>query len=62
VIIDTPYLVKPVSRSALARPDQGFSAPSDKAGNFFGQLNRIYGGNGAGPAGTYQGGVGYIIE
>jgi pilus assembly protein CpaC len=62
VIMVTPYLVKSVSRSALARPDQGFSAPSDTSANFLGQLNRVYGGNGAGPAGTYQGGVGYIIE
>ena len=31
VIIITPYLVKPVSRSKLATPDQGFAPASDIA-------------------------------
>ena len=43
VIIVTPYLVKPVATSALARPDDGFSVPSDGASDFLGRLNRVYG-------------------
>jgi pilus assembly protein CpaC len=62
VIIVTPYLVKPVARNALARPDAGFSTPDDRSANFLGKLNRVYGQGQAAPKGTYQGGVGYIIE
>ncbi len=63
VIIVTPYLVKPVARSALATPDQGYVTSSDANANFLGDLNRVYGtqGNRA-PAGTYQGNYGFIIE
>jgi len=62
VIIVTPYLVKPVARNALARPDAGFSTPDDRSGNFLGRLNRVYGQGQAAPNGTYQGDVGYIIK
>ncbi|MEO8667399.1 MAG: type II and III secretion system protein family protein [Bauldia sp.] len=63
VIIVTPYIVKPVARNALARPDAGFSTPDDLSSNFLGKLNRVYGAQGkVAPDGTYQGGVGYIIE
>ncbi|MCP4127425.1 MAG: pilus assembly protein CpaC, partial [Gammaproteobacteria bacterium] len=43
VIIVTPYLVRPVARQKLARPDDNFVPPSDAAGIFLGQVNRIYG-------------------
>jgi pilus assembly protein CpaC len=63
VIIITPYIVKPVARNQLARPDAGYSTPDDLSGSFFGKLNRVYGAKGKpAPGGTYQGGVGYIIE
>jgi pilus assembly protein CpaC len=63
VILITPYLVKPVARTALATPDQGFAPASDTAGNLLGQINRVYGAQGqAAPAGTYQGHYGYIFE
>ncbi len=63
VIIVTPYLVKPVARSALTTPDAGFSTPGDAQSNFLGDLNRVYGAQGArAPAGTYQGNYGFIIE
>jgi pilus assembly protein CpaC len=63
VIIATPYLVKPVPRSALATPDQGYVTPSDAQTILFGSLNRIYGGAGDKTSGQkYQGRVGYIYE
>ena len=63
VIIVTPYLVKPVARSALAEPDAGFRAAGDAQANFLGDINRVYGAQGAkAPAGTYQGNYGFIIE
>jgi pilus assembly protein CpaC len=63
VIIVTPYLVKPVPRSALTTPDTGYSTPGDAQSNFLGDLNRVYGAQGAkAPVGTYQGNYGFIIE
>ncbi len=64
VIIATPYLVKPVSRDALATPDQGFALSSDSQAQLMGNLNRIYGSSATPPpSGTqYQGSVGYIYQ
>jgi pilus assembly protein CpaC len=63
VIMVTPYLVKPVPLSALARPDDGFAPPSDPASIFLGRLNRVYGVKGQpAPAGSYQGRYGFILE
>lgn len=63
VIIATPYLVKPVARSELARPDDNFNAPSDGAGFFLGRVNRVYGQMETGlPPGRYHGAVGFIYK
>jgi pilus assembly protein CpaC len=64
VIIVTPYLVKPVSRSVLATPDQGFAPASDAQAILLGNLNRVYGTNGASPDASYQysGKFGFIYE
>jgi pilus assembly protein CpaC len=62
VIIVTPYLVKPVGRPMLARPDDGFSTPNDIEATFMGHLNNVYGGSGQAPSGTYEGRYGYIYE
>ncbi len=63
VIIVTPYLVRPVARNDLARPDDNFNAPSDGAGVFLGRVNRIYGTMQTDlPAGRYHGVVGYIYK
>jgi len=62
VIMVTPYLVKPVGRPMLARPDDGFSTPSDFEATFLGHLNTVYGGPGQAPSGSYQGRYGYIYE
>jgi pilus assembly protein CpaC len=63
VIIVTPYLVKPVARTALARPDDGFNPASDGASDFLGRINRVYGVKGKpAPAGSYAGKYGFIFE
>lgn len=62
VIIVTPYMVKPVSRKKLGRPDDGLMSPSDPKAFFLGHFNRIYGTGPTPPAGTYKGDFGFIIE
>jgi pilus assembly protein CpaC len=63
VIIATPYLVRPVARAKLARPDDNFNPASDGAGYFLGRVNRIYGHMDTSlPDGRYHGVVGYIYK
>ncbi|MBC8129833.1 MAG: pilus assembly protein CpaC, partial [Rhizobiaceae bacterium] len=63
VIIVTPYLVRPVARKDLARPDDGLNFSSDGAGNFLGRINRVYGAMETDlPPGRYNGVVGYIYK
>jgi pilus assembly protein CpaC len=63
VIIVTPYLVRPVARNKLNRPDDNFNVASDGAGIFLGKLNRVYGTVKTDrPAGRYHGVVGYIYK
>ncbi|MBC7281732.1 type II and III secretion system protein family protein [Hoeflea sp.] len=63
VVIATPYLVKPVARNALARPDDNFNAPSDGAGFFLGRVNRVFGRMETElPPGRYHGVVGFIYK
>lgn len=63
VIIVTPYLVRPVARNTLAKPDDNFNASSDGAGNFLGRVNRVYGTMQTNkPNGRYHGMVGYIYK
>ena len=63
VVIVTPYLVRPVARQALARPDDGLNFSSDGAGNFLGRVNRVYGAMETKlPPGRYHGIVGYIYK
>ncbi|MBB5043021.1 type II and III secretion system protein family protein [Shinella fusca] len=62
VIIATPYLVKPVNRNALARPDDNFNPASDAASVFLGQVNQIYGRKSDLPAQRYEGSVGFIYK
>ena len=63
VIIVTPYLARPVSRTALAKPDDNFNPPSDGAGYFLGRVNRVYGTMKTDkPNGRYHGVVGYIYK
>ncbi|MDQ0997993.1 pilus assembly protein CpaC [Phyllobacterium ifriqiyense] len=63
VVIITPYLVRPVARTALARPDDNLNLASDAAGIFLGQVNRVYGSREAKlPDARYEGNVGYIYK
>ncbi|OJF91524.1 type II and III secretion system protein family protein [Pararhizobium antarcticum] len=63
VIIATPYLVRPVARGALSRPDDNFNASNDVASYFLGEVNRIYGRReGQAPTGQYHGNVGFIYK
>lgn len=63
VIIVTPYLARPVARTALAKPDDNFNPPSDGAGMFLGRVNRVYGTMQTNLAnGRYHGVVGYIYK
>ena len=63
VIIATPYIVKPVARNQLARPDDNFNPASDGAGFFLGRVNRVYGRMETElPPGRYHGVVGFIYK
>ena len=62
VIIATPYLVQPVARSALSRPDDNFNPTDDLSSAFLGEVNRIYGTHQAAPTGQYHGNVGFIYK
>ena len=63
VIIVTPYLVRPVARQKLARPDDNFTPASDTAGIFLGRVNRIYGTvDKKLPKGRYHGKIGFIFQ
>ena len=63
VIIATPYLVQPVARTALSRPDDNFNATNDAASFFLGKVNKIYGRKqDALPAGNYHGSIGFIYK
>lgn len=62
VVMATPYMVNPVARKELARPDENFAPASDPATIFLGRLNRLYGLAGTNPAGNYRGPIGFIVE
>jgi len=63
VIIATPYIVKPVARNQIARPDDNFNAANDGAGFFLGRVNRVYGRMETQlPPGRYHGVVGFIYK
>lgn len=63
VIIATPYLVRPVARAEISRPDDNFNAAHDAASFFLGRVNRIYGRRqDALPAGNYHGSIGFIYK
>lgn len=63
VIIATPYLVRPVARNELSRPDDNFQPASDAESVFLGRVNKIYGRKEASPPpAPYQGNVGFIYK
>jgi len=63
VVLVTPYVVKPVARSQLAQPDDGFGWASDVNTDLLGQMNRVYGRHPErAPIGRFDGDVGFIVE
>lgn len=62
VIIATPYLVRPVARNALSKPDDNFNPTNDAASFFLGQVNRVYGRQDKAVPGPYHGNVGFIYK
>ncbi|MGV1908418.1 type II and III secretion system protein family protein [Agrobacterium cavarae] len=63
VIIATPYLVRPVARNQIARPDDNFSPENDSATFFMNRVNKVYGNNRQQvQAQPYQGSVGFIYK
>ncbi len=63
VIIITPYLVRPVARNDLAKPDDNFNAAGDGPAMFLGRVNRVYGTMQTDkPNGRYHGVVGFIYK
>lgn len=63
VIIATPYLVRPVARNQLSRPDDNFAPDNDAATFFLNRVNRIYGQAERPVAvGQYHGAVGFIYK
>lgn len=62
VIIATPYLVRPVARNQIARPDDNFSAENDAATFFLNRVNKVYGRKETEASGRYHGAVGFIYK
>lgn len=63
VIIATPYLVRPVARNQLARPDDNFASAGDAGTFLLNRVNKIYGRKSApAPQGQYHGNVGFIYK
>ena len=62
VIIATPYLVRPVARNELQRPDDNFNPDNDAAGFFLNRVNKVYGRKEAKVSGQYHGAVGFIYK
>jgi pilus assembly protein CpaC len=63
VIIATPYLVRPVERSKLARPDDNFNPEGDVETFFLNRVNKVYGRReNAQLLGRYNGTIGFIYK
>ncbi|MEF0939909.1 type II and III secretion system protein family protein [Rhizobium sp. BR 362] len=64
VIIATPYLVRPVARAQLARPDDNFSPSNDVSAFFMNRVNKIYGHRDGPPVADadFHGTVGFIYK
>lgn len=63
VIIATPYLVRPVARNQLNRPDDNFSPENDGATFFLNRVNKVYGRREAPVADAqFHGSIGFIYK
>jgi pilus assembly protein CpaC len=61
VMIITPYLVKPTSPKALARPDDNLAMANDAQTYFLNRLTKVYGTAGQSPAAA-AGQVGFTFD
>ena len=62
VIIATPYLVRPMERSKLARPDDNFNPENDAASFFLNRVNKVYGRKETIDGEQYHGSIGFIYK
>jgi pilus assembly protein CpaC len=62
VIIATPYLVRPVARNQISRPDDNFNPENDGAMYFLNRVNKLYGRPEQSNNGRYHGAVGFIYK
>lgn len=62
VIIATPYLVRPVARNEIARPDDNFNPDNDAGMYFMNRVNKVYGNRQQAHTQPYQGSVGFIYK
>jgi pilus assembly protein CpaC len=62
VIIVTPYLVRPTSRTNISAPTDGLATSSDLKANFLGEINRVYGKGKPIPDGGLKGNHGFIVD
>jgi pilus assembly protein CpaC len=63
LIVVTPYIVRPVAPSEIARPDDGFADASDPQGWLLGRVNRLYSSrNNPEAVQNYKGRFGFITD
>jgi pilus assembly protein CpaC len=64
MVLVTPYVVHPVARKDLSRPDDGYADASDPATSLLGRFNRLYGtpGRDIPQKKAYRGNVGFILD
>jgi pilus assembly protein CpaC len=63
LIVVTPYIVRPVAPSDIARPDDGFADASDPQGWLLGRVNRLYSSrNNPEAVQNYKGRFGFITD
>jgi pilus assembly protein CpaC len=63
LIVITPYIVRPVAPSEIAKPDDGFADASDPQGWLLGRVNRLYSSrNNPEAVQNYKGRFGFITD
>ena len=63
MIIVTPYLVRPTTTAALARPDDGFADSTDPQAWLLGRINRLYASpNNPEAVKNFKGRIGFILN
>jgi pilus assembly protein CpaC len=62
MVLVTPYVVRAVAPSKLARPDDGFADSSDPTAVLMGKFNRLYGTAARNDHRPYRGAYGFILD